>query len=154
MKCGVVRTKAVGVVVPVHNEEELLGPALGAIECAFSEVMHRGIEGRTAIVLDGCSDNSATIARHWARSLARRKVPHQSVVVLPRRAACVGEARRLGAAALLRKWRRLSPRQHMVGHDGCRLAGPARVAGRTGGRTRVRRGRVDGARDRRGLVTL
>ncbi len=83
MKCGVVRTKAVGVVVPVHNEEELLGPALGAIECAFSEVMHRGIEGRTAIVLDGCSDNSATIARHWARSLARLKVPHQSVVVLP-----------------------------------------------------------------------
>ena len=110
MKCGVVRTKAVGVVVPVHNEEELLGPALGAIECAFSEVMHRGIEGRTAIVLDGCSDNSATIARHWARSLARLKVPHQSVVVLPRRSTGVGEARRLGAAALLRKWRRLSPR--------------------------------------------
>jgi glycosyltransferase involved in cell wall biosynthesis len=110
VKCGVIRTKAVGVVVPVHNEEELLGPALGAIERAFSEVMHGGIECRTAIVLDACSDDSATIARHWARSLARLKVPHQSVVVLPRRSAGVGEARRLGAASLLRKWRRFSPR--------------------------------------------
>jgi len=110
MKCGAIRTNAVGVVVPVHNEEELLGPALEAIARAFSEVVHRGIECRTAIVLDGCSDDSATIARHWARSLARLEGPHQSVVVRPRRAAGVGEARRLGAAILLRKWRMLSPR--------------------------------------------
>ena len=56
------RTRAVGVVVPVHNEEEHLGCALAAIDRAFSEVMHMGIECRTAIVLDGCSDGSATIA--------------------------------------------------------------------------------------------
>lgn len=109
MRCGVLRTKAVGVVVPVHNEEELLGPALGAVERAFSEVMHREIECRTAIVLDGCSDDSPAIARHWARSLARLEGPHQSVV-LRCRSAGVGEARRLGAATLLRKWRALHPR--------------------------------------------
>lgn len=109
MKCGVIRTKAVGVLVPVHNEEQLLGSALAAIERAFSEVMHRGIECRTAIVLDGCSDQSATIARRWARSLARLEAPHRSVLVLRCRSAGVGEARRLGAAALLRKWRALSP---------------------------------------------
>ena len=154
MKCAAIRTKAVGVVVPVHNEEELLGPALDAIGRAFSEVMHRGIECRTAIVLDGCSDHSATIARRWARSLARLKAPRQSVVVLRCRSAGVGEARRLGAAALLRKWRTLSPAPHMAGHDGRRLAGPAGVAGRAVGRTRVRRGRVDGTGDRRRLVTL
>jgi glycosyltransferase involved in cell wall biosynthesis len=108
MNCGVIRTKAVGVVVPVHNEEELLGPALGALERAFSEVTHRGIECRTAIVLDGCSDDSATIAWHWARSLARLKGPHRSVV-LRCRSAGVGEARRLGAATLLRRWRTFSP---------------------------------------------
>jgi glycosyltransferase involved in cell wall biosynthesis len=105
----VIRTRAVGVVVPVHNEEELLGPALAAIARAFSEVTHRGIALRTAIVLDGCSDDSATIARRWARSLARLKGPHQSAV-LRCRAAGVGRARRLGAATLLRCWPTFSPR--------------------------------------------
>ena len=109
MKYGEIRTKAVGVLVPVHNEEELLGSALAAIERAFSEVMHRGIECRTAIVLDGCCDQSATIARRWARSLARLEAPHRSALVLRCRSAGVGEARRLGAAALLRKWRALNP---------------------------------------------
>jgi glycosyltransferase involved in cell wall biosynthesis len=108
MNQGSLRTAAVGVVVPVHNEEELLGPALRAIELAFSEVMHRRIECRTAIVLDGCSDGSEAIARRWARSLARRKGPHQAVV-LRCRSTGVGGARGLGAAALLRKWRALDP---------------------------------------------
>jgi glycosyltransferase involved in cell wall biosynthesis len=109
MNPGVVRTKAVGVVLPVHNEEELLGPALGALDRAFSEVTDRRIECRTAIVLDGCTDSSETIARHWARSLARLDGPHRSVV-LRRRATGVGGARRSGAAALLRTWRTLDVR--------------------------------------------
>jgi hypothetical protein len=104
-----IRTKAVGVVMPVHNEEELLGPALGALELAFSEVMHGGIECRTAVVLDGCSDDSASIARHWTRSLNRLEGPHRSVV-LRGPSTGVGEARKSGVATLLRKWRTLSPR--------------------------------------------
>jgi glycosyltransferase involved in cell wall biosynthesis len=109
MSRAVTRTRAVGVVVPVHNEEEHLGSALAAIDAAFSEVMHMGIECRTAIVLDGCSDGSATIAEHWTRSLARRNVPHQSIT-LRCRSAAVGCARRLGCATLLRNWRVLNPR--------------------------------------------
>jgi glycosyltransferase involved in cell wall biosynthesis len=103
-----IRTKGVGVVMPVHNEEELLGPALGALELACSRVTDRGIECRTAIVLDGCRDGSEAIARHWSRSLARRKGLHQSLV-LRCRTTGVGGARRLGAAALLEKWRRRDP---------------------------------------------
>jgi hypothetical protein len=99
---------AVGVVVPVHNEEELLEPALGALDLAFSEVQHRGIECRSAIVLDGCNDGSESIARDWTRSLARRKGSHRSVV-LRCRSTGVGGARKLGVAALLRKWRGIDP---------------------------------------------
>jgi glycosyltransferase involved in cell wall biosynthesis len=106
---AVVRTAAVGVVVPVHNEEELLRPALAAIARACSEVTERGIECRTAVVLDGCSDGSEAIARRWTRSLARLEGPHRSVV-LRGHSTGVGAARRLGAATLLRKWRTRDPR--------------------------------------------
>jgi glycosyltransferase involved in cell wall biosynthesis len=109
MNEGVVRATAVGVVMPVHNEEELLGPALAALELACSEVTDRGIECSTAIVLDGCSDGSETIARRWSRSLDRRKVLQQSLV-LRCRPTGVGGARKLGAAALLRRWRARDPR--------------------------------------------
>jgi hypothetical protein len=102
------RTKAVGVVIPVHDEEELLGSALAALERAFAEVMHLSLECRTAIVLDNCRDGSAAVARRWSRALARRRVPHQSVVSLSGSAG-VGNARRLGSATLLRLWRALDP---------------------------------------------
>jgi hypothetical protein len=102
------RTRAVGVVVPVHNEEELLGSALTAIDLAFADVLHEPIACRTAIVLDNCRDGSATIARDWIRALARRGGPHRAVVVRCRSAG-VGSARRLGASTLLRTWRAFSP---------------------------------------------
>ena len=153
MRSRAVRTKAVGVVVPVHNEEELLGLALGAVERAFSEVLHWDIECQTAIVLDSCTDDSPAIARRWARSLARREGPHQSVV-LRCRSAGVGEARRAGAASLLRKWKMFNPRNIWLATTDADFAGSTRVAGRTGGRARVRGGRMDGAGDGRGLVTL
>jgi glycosyltransferase involved in cell wall biosynthesis len=108
MNEGAARTAAVGVIVPVHNEEELLGAALGAIARAVTEVTDRGIECWTAIVLDGCSDGSEAIARHWTRSLNRLKGRHRCVV-LRCQATGVGGARRLGASALLRKWRARDP---------------------------------------------
>jgi glycosyltransferase involved in cell wall biosynthesis len=108
MSEGVIRTKSVGVVMPVHNEEELLGPALGALELACSGVTDRGIECWTAIVLDGCCDGSEAIARHWSGSLDGRNGLHQSLV-LRCRSTGVGGARRLGAAALLGKWQRRDP---------------------------------------------
>jgi glycosyltransferase involved in cell wall biosynthesis len=102
------RTKAVGVVIPVHNEEELLGAALAALDSAISEVEQLGIECHTAIVLDDCSDGSAAIARHWARALARRGGAHQAVI-LRCFSTGVGIARRMGCSALLRRWAALNP---------------------------------------------
>ena len=60
---GGARTKAIGVIVPVHDEEDLLGHALEAIDQAFFRVGGQGIACRSAIVLDDCNDSSATIAQ-------------------------------------------------------------------------------------------
>jgi hypothetical protein len=103
------RTAAVGVVLPVHNEEDLLTDALEAIDHAFSHIAHEGTACRTVVVLDACSDASAAISRRWARELRRRGGPHDAVVARSRSAA-VGSARRAGAAALLRAWSRTDPR--------------------------------------------
>jgi hypothetical protein len=103
-----VKTKAVGVVLPVHDEEELLADALDAIDQAFAQIADTGIECRTVVVLDSCGDASAAISRRWVRELARRGGRHQAVVKRSR-AAGVGSARRAGASALLRPWSRLDP---------------------------------------------
>jgi len=102
------RTKAVGVVLPVHNEEDLLGSALEAIDHAFSKIVHR-VDCRTAIVLDDCSDDSATIAQRWIRGIYRRGGRHTATAVRCQ-AASVGPARRTGCAALLQKWQNIEPR--------------------------------------------
>ena len=102
------RTKAVGVVIPVHNEGELLGAALAALDRAFFGVVHLGIECHTAIVLDNCSDGSASIARYWARTLARSGGAHQAVT-LRCLSSSVGNARRVGCEALLRRWAAFDP---------------------------------------------
>jgi glycosyltransferase involved in cell wall biosynthesis len=104
----VARTRAVGVVVPVRNEERLLASALGAIDLAFSRLDPWGLDCRTVIVLNGCTDGSAAIARRWAVELAERGGPHRSVV-LQSVSAGVGIARAAGCAALLRRWRNLDP---------------------------------------------
>ncbi|WP_315901449.1 glycosyltransferase [Rhodococcus sp. BP22] len=52
------------VVVPVHNEEDLLQQALSSL--ARSRASVEDVEVRTIVVLDACSDNSATIAAEWA----------------------------------------------------------------------------------------
>jgi hypothetical protein len=103
------RTAAVGVVLPVHNEEDLLAEALEAIDQAFSHLAQLGTACRTAIVLDTCSDASAMISRRWVRELQRRGEPHQAVIARCR-SACVGRARRTGAATLLRAWSGTDPR--------------------------------------------
>ncbi|CAN5138907.1 glycosyltransferase family 2 protein [soil metagenome] len=48
----------VHVVVPAHNEEQLIGRALAAIieACHHAEAVHRGLVVRTTVVLDRCTD--------------------------------------------------------------------------------------------------
>lgn len=103
------RTAAVGVVLPVHNEEDLLADALEAIDHAFSHIVNVGIACRTVVILDACRDASAAISRGWVRELRRRGGPHDAVVARSRLAG-VGPARRAGVAALLRAWSRTDPR--------------------------------------------
>jgi glycosyltransferase involved in cell wall biosynthesis len=100
---GGARTKAIGVIVPVHDEEDLLGHALEAIDQAFFRVGGQGIACRSAIILDDCSDSSATIAQRWVDALRRRGGEHQAMVVRSH-SASVGRARRTGSDALLRAW--------------------------------------------------
>ena len=85
----------VGIVVPVHNEEDLLPDALQALERAIDE-LSPSISCRVALVLDSCGDASSTIARCWA---VRR-----NALVVRRECRSVGLARRFGFAALLARW--------------------------------------------------
>lgn len=79
----------IGVVVPVHNEEEYLGACLLALREA---AVHPGLAGEAVsvvVVLDACDDGSADIARRHAD------------ICLTTDARNVGAARRLGAQHLL-----------------------------------------------------
>jgi glycosyltransferase involved in cell wall biosynthesis len=75
-----------GVVVPVHNEEPILGTCLEAVRAAATDPLLDGEPVEIVVVLDACTDRSAAIAiRH-----------HAQIVSLDAR--CVGAARALGAS--------------------------------------------------------
>lgn len=102
------RTLAVGVVVPVHNEQQLLGAALGSLENAFADMRQGGVSSKVTMVLDACSDASEDIVREWQRELARDDVP-LDVTVVTCHAKNVGYARGLGCSTLLAQWSRVNP---------------------------------------------
>jgi glycosyltransferase involved in cell wall biosynthesis len=89
---------AVGVVLPVHDEEELLPTALASVSDALAGLPPQ-IETRVAVVLDDCSDMSSDIATEWSRR-------HEAVLVTER-ARNVGAARRAGCQAILSGWHEL-----------------------------------------------
>ncbi|MDT3346070.1 glycosyltransferase [Microbacterium aquilitoris] len=82
---------AVAVVVPVHNEAELLDDCLAALTAAIEHTRrtHPGVLVSAVVVLDACTDASARIARSW---------PVRTLSIDARN---VGTARRQGVAALL-----------------------------------------------------
>jgi Glycosyl transferase family 2 len=92
-------TTAVGVCVPVHNEEDRLPGALAALDLAFRRLAVRAIDGRLAIVLDDCSDRSERVVQDWARG--RSNVP---TLVLTCGAHNVGVARQTGCLSLIQSW--------------------------------------------------
>lgn len=97
------RTVAVGVVIPVHNEEELLDAALTSLEMAFAELSGWGLELRVVIVLDSCVDESARVAKHWIHQLRRRQRSLKATIVTSSHRN-VGLARQLGCSFLLERW--------------------------------------------------
>ena len=97
------RTRAVGVVVPVHNEQELLGSALVALEGSLALLTDSRLVCGVAIVLDSCDDASYHVAEEWRRDM-RRRWPVMSILVIECQSRNVGIARALGCAALLKHW--------------------------------------------------
>lgn len=79
--------RAIGVVVPVHDEAELLPACLRALSVAIARLELRC---ECAIVLDACSDGSVEVARGW--NIVETSVRN------------VGQARALGAANLLARF--------------------------------------------------
>lgn len=79
----------IGVVIPVHNEEALLGRCLASIRDAASAEALSGEAVQTVVVLDDCTDRSAAIAMSFG------------VVTLALQARNVGMARAAGARHLL-----------------------------------------------------
>lgn len=79
--------EAIGIVVPAHDEEELLPACLAALDKARGLV---GIPTKLVVVLDSCTDDSAAIAGE------------DGLVVHHR---CVGRARADGVLAVLRHFR-------------------------------------------------
>ncbi|MCU1363509.1 MAG: glycosyl transferase [Acidimicrobiaceae bacterium] len=101
------RIEAVGVTLPVHNEERRLGRALESLGQAFSELNGSGIMLRAVIVLDACRDESEAIAYSWKREIERSGL--LCVDVLKCEYLNVGSARALGCDVLLDRFRGARP---------------------------------------------
>ena len=91
---------AVGVVLPVHDEENLLPSSLRGLEVAVN-ALPPSILCRVAVVLDHCGDASSAIAHTWGARFG--------ALVLPQECRSVGMARRAGSHALLSLWRGEDP---------------------------------------------
>jgi cellulose synthase/poly-beta-1,6-N-acetylglucosamine synthase-like glycosyltransferase len=95
-RCDARRAVAVlGVVLPVHDEENLLPSSLQSLEMALN-ALPPSISCRVAVVLDDCGDTSAEIAHAWGARVGG--------VVISRECGSVGAARRAGGRALLSLW--------------------------------------------------
>ena len=84
--------RALGVVVPVHNEESVVTFALEAIDRAVRRLPSR-VDCRVAVVLDTCEDSSPNRVAQWSTG--------SSALVLRSQGRNVGRARRQGCEALV-----------------------------------------------------
>ena len=88
----------IGVAVPAHNEEALLGACLDALLAA---ACHPALDGEAVtvlVVLDACDDGSAAVVQQCQPLFAAVGVRLESIAVNERR---VGAARAAGAKRLL-----------------------------------------------------
>ncbi len=105
--------RAVAVVIPVHDEAELLPECLASVGRAAETARRRGIGVSTWVALDACTDGSAEIA-HAAGV---------GVVHLDDR--CVGAARSAGVAAALGNHGEASNRRLWLAHTDADSVVPA-----------------------------
>jgi Glycosyl transferase family 2 len=88
-------TDLVGIVLPVHDEEELLPVAFEGVAQAVDS-LPPWISCQVAVVLDECRDGSAALAHAWADRVG--------ALVVVEECKSVGTARRAGSQALLSLW--------------------------------------------------
>jgi hypothetical protein len=91
---------AFGVVVPVRDEELLLGGSLSALARALCRPELTGVAVRVVVVLDRCVDRSAQIA-DTAAAQVRASGPDRRLMVVEASAGNVGVARHAGFCAVL-----------------------------------------------------
>lgn len=80
----------IGVCIPAHDEEELIGPCLQSVFAAAAHPDLRGEAVAVVVVLDHCADGTASVVGRW---------PATALAIAARN---VGRARALGAEHLLR----------------------------------------------------
>lgn len=86
---------ALGVCLPIHNEEETLHRSLKALEEATNQAEAMGISCRIAAVLDHCSDRSERILHDWSLNAS------VSTLAIECSVRNVGIARQTGFMALI-----------------------------------------------------
>lgn len=87
--------RAAGVVVPAHDEEDLLPRCLAALRRAERSLA--GLPLHLVVAADACGDRTAAVARE------------AGATVVELRARCVGSARAAGIGEVLRRTGRLDP---------------------------------------------
>lgn len=88
----------IGIAVPAHNEEAMLGPCLAALLAAARDPGLQGEAVAVLIVLDACDDDSGGVVRRHRRLFEAAGVTLDCIEVDERR---VGAARGAGARRLL-----------------------------------------------------
>ncbi|MGH3496238.1 MAG: glycosyltransferase [Nocardioidaceae bacterium] len=83
---------AIGVVVPAHNEQAMIGGCLAAINAAAGQARSHGIAVCTVVVADDCTDATASVAQA------------NGALVVRLRSRRVGEVRDAGARRVLRQY--------------------------------------------------
>jgi glycosyltransferase involved in cell wall biosynthesis len=90
---------AIGLVVPVRDEEGSLGPALASLVAAMGQPELRDVPVHLAVVLDGCVDRSGDVARTVAANAATNATSNgrrHRITIVESSAGRVGMARRIG----------------------------------------------------------
>jgi len=102
----------VGIVLPVHNEEQRLPAALRSIDRAMEGIDDWATQCRLVVVLDDCNDGSSSVVDGWPAEDTKWGKKWGKAHVLSLRARNVGLARQTGCAALLDLWS-ATPAEHI-----------------------------------------
>jgi glycosyltransferase involved in cell wall biosynthesis len=91
--------RAVGIVIPAHDEERFLTPCLNSVVAAC-RALPESVASFAVVVLDDCSDDSQVIVRSFAAA---------GIAALSVRCLNVGEARAAGVRRVLRHFESRDP---------------------------------------------